>query len=103
MNAADVAQALREVYDPELGIDVVSLGLVYGIATNDGIAIELTTTTAACPMGAALLEMAEAVVRQRFPGQPVRVEAVFEPPWDAEMLTGDARSWLGLPERRGTN
>jgi metal-sulfur cluster biosynthetic enzyme len=103
MNATEVAQALREVYDPELGIDIVSLGLVYGIHTDNGIRIELTTTTAACPMGAALLEMTEAVLRQRFPGQLVRVEAVFDPAWDAEMLTGEARSWLGLPPRPGKN
>ena len=99
MKAAEVAEALREVYDPELGIDIVSLGLVYGIHTDDGIKIEMTTTTAACPMGAALLEMAEVVVRQRFPGAQVSAEAVFDPSWDAEMLTDDARSDLGLPQR----
>lgn len=99
MKAAEVAEALRDVYDPELGIDIVSLGLVYAIHTGEGIDIEITTTTAACPMGAALLEMAEAVLRQRFPGHRVSAEAVFDPAWDAEMLTGEARSWLGLPER----
>ena len=99
MKTAEVAEALRDVYDPELGINIVSLGLVYGINTDDGIGVEITTTTAACPMGAALLGMAEAVLRQRFPGRRVRAEAVFDPAWDVEMLADDARSALGLPLR----
>jgi len=103
MNLAQVAAALRDVYDPELGIDIVSLGLVYGIAVDGGEGVvTMTTTSPSCPLGSVIIESAEAVLRGVFPGEIVLVETTFDPPWRAEMADDAARDWLGLPSREIT-
>lgn len=100
MRALDVAGALREVFDPELGLDVVSLGLVYGIeATADSATVTMTMTSPACPMGSLILESAETVLRHHFPGASITVLASWDPPWDADMADDLARGRLGLPPR----
>lgn len=100
MNPGHVARLLSNVYDPELGIDIVALGLVYGIRVGDGlIEVELTTTSADCPMGSAILEAAEQFLMLQTQGCEVRVNATFDPPWDVNMVDDRARSWLGIPPR----
>ncbi len=101
VKTGDVAQALRQVFDPELGIDIVSLGLVYEIHPeqrdgNDEIHVAVTTTQQSCPMGPAIFDMAETVLQHKYPDADVFVSAVFDPPWNVGMLTGEARRWLGL-------
>ncbi|MCZ2110213.1 MAG: metal-sulfur cluster assembly factor [Dehalococcoidia bacterium] len=101
VKTADVAQALRQVFDPELGIDIISLGLVYDIhpEERDGteeIQVAVTTTQKSCPMGPAIFDMAETVLQHKYPDASVVVNAVFEPPWNVGMLTAEARRWLGL-------
>jgi len=97
MTTAEVAHLLAHVFDPELGIDIVSLGLVYGIEVSaEDVAVRMTTTTPACPMGAALQSMAEAVLA-RLPGAGARrVELVYDPPWNVRMATPAALRHLGL-------
>jgi metal-sulfur cluster biosynthetic enzyme len=97
MTTAEVAQVLRHVFDPELGIDIVSLGLVYGIEVHDGdVAVRMTTTTPACPMGEALRGMAEAVL-WHLPGEGQRrVELVYDLPWNIRMATREALHHLGV-------
>jgi len=98
MNAHEVARLLANVYDPELGIDLVALGLVYNIQVNGNVIdIALTTTSADCPMGGAILEAAEQFVASRLPGFEIRVNPAFEPPWDVNMVDDQARAWLGIP------
>jgi metal-sulfur cluster biosynthetic enzyme len=79
----DILAALKTVIDPELGINIVDLGLVYHAAHNaDGIDIALTMTTPACPLGEMITEEIKLVLRDRFPDTPaVRVELVWDPPW----------------------
>ncbi len=97
MNASDVARVLQGVYDPELGIDIVSLGMVYGIAVRDGsIAVEMALTTAECPLAMTLIEGACRAVDTAFPGQEVSVEVVDEPEWDVRMASRDALRMFGL-------
>lgn len=100
MNSAEVARLLANVYDPELGIDIVALGLVYDIRVDGNcIDVALTTTSADCPMGGAILDAAEQLLSLHTTGYQVRVNPTFEPPWDVSMVDDRARAWLGIPPR----
>jgi metal-sulfur cluster biosynthetic enzyme len=95
-----IREALRHVIDPELGINVVDLGLVYGIDEKDGsVRVTMTMTTPACPLGESLAEQAEATIRQNVQGvMSVSVELVWDPPWQPSMMSGAARKRLGWAE-----
>ncbi len=96
--AHDVARALQEVVDPELGIDVVALGLVYGIQTDgERVRVQLSLTSSGCPMALTMVEAAEVIVAGELGVDRVEVELVTEPPWEVEMLSAEARVVLGLP------
>jgi len=75
-----IIAALRTVIDPELGMDIWSMGLVYEIIINQKIHIKMTLTTPLCPYGPALIEEVEQKLKPL--GLPVEVELVFEPPWE---------------------
>ncbi len=96
---ASILAALSEVYDPELGIDIVALGLVYAVQLdNDGLLIiQMTLTTPYCPLGSTIQAQALAVCMP-LPGvESVRVELVWSPPWDPRtMASDDARLLLGI-------
>lgn len=93
-----VADAVATVYDPELGIDVVSLGLIYGIEVEPGrVEVRMTTTTEMCPMSQVLFEGVGMAVDALVPGASVEIWPVSEPPWSVAMMTDDARRRLGLP------
>ena len=94
----DILAALKTVIDPELGINVVDLGLIYRAArTANGIDIELTMTTPACPLGEMMTDEIKLVLRERFPDLPdVRVEIVWDPPWSPELMSEESRRQLGM-------
>jgi metal-sulfur cluster biosynthetic enzyme len=94
----DIVAALKTVIDPELGINIVDLGLVYHAARNvDGIDIALTMTTPACPLGEMMTEEIKLVLRDRFPDTPdVRVELVWDPPWSPDLMSEESRRQLGM-------
>lgn len=99
-----VRRSLRLVVDPELGENVIDLGLIYTIeVSGDGIAtIEMTTTTKGCP-AAAYLKDAVGSAAWVVPGiHFADVRMTYEPPWSPEMISGDARRRLGIEERNGT-
>ena len=90
--------ALAGVYDPELYLDVVSLGLVYSVRAEDGrLVVEMTMTTPGCPVSESLPEEAKAAVRQAT-GDSVAVDlrVVWDPPWNPSMMDGDAAAALGF-------
>jgi metal-sulfur cluster biosynthetic enzyme len=95
----DVHEALREVIDPELGLDIVSLGLVYHVTVDkDGDAVvAMTLTTPYCPMGP-MLESQVHAATQFLPGiRDVKVDLVWDPPWDPHTMASDeAKLELGL-------
>ena len=93
---APVREALRSVIDPELGVNLVDLGLVYDVAVSDGIAyVTITTTTPACPIGSFLEDQVRWAVL-RLPGiQGVEVELVHEPRWTPALMSDAARTVLG--------
>lgn len=91
-----VLDALRTVIDPELGVNLVDLGLVMDVAVNDGIAfVTLTTTTPACPIGSYLEDQVRWAVLRLDGILDVEVELVHEPRWTPARMTDDARRLLG--------
>ena len=97
--ADDVMDALREVIDPELGLDVVSLGLVYGVEVDDEgeATVRMTLTTPYCPLGP-MLESQVHAATQFLPGiEGVKVDLVWDPPWDPHTMASDeVKLELGL-------
>lgn len=92
-----VREALRSVDDPEAGMNIVDLGLIYGVEVDDAsIAIDLTMTTAACPMVDMIMEQAREAVAAIAPtGTPIDIRLVWDPPWTPEKMTGIAREHFG--------
>jgi metal-sulfur cluster biosynthetic enzyme len=94
-------KALRSVYDPELYLDVVSLGLVYDVREEDGtIVVEMTLTTPGCPASESLPEMARAAIVESV-GDPVAVDVrvVWDPPWSPALMDAEAAATLGFRVR----
>lgn len=92
-----VRAALYEVYDPELGVNVVDLGLIYGIEIEGSLVrITMTLTTPGCPLHDTIAEAVEEAVRIYAPGATtVALDLVWEPPWQPEMITAAGRMELG--------
>jgi len=94
----DLEEAMRDVVDPELGINVVDLGLVYGIRAEQGVAtLDMTLTSAACP----LTDVIEDQTRTALTGGPdgglvddVKINWVWMPPWGPDKITDDGRAQL---------
>ena len=92
---------LRSCYDPEIPMDIVELGLVYGLEMRKidagiHIAIQLTLTAPGCGMGQVLKDDVESKVKELPGGAGVEVELVFEPPWSPELMSEAARLELGM-------
>lgn len=101
-DALDAAwDALRGVYDPELYLDVVSLGLVYDVRADDGnLVVEMTMTTPGCPASEVLPEMARAAIADAVEGAvEVEVRVVWDPPWSPAMIDEEAAAALGFRAR----
>ncbi len=93
---ARVLDALREVIDPEIGLNVVDLGLVYGIDVEDGrVLVRLTMTTPACPLGEEIALDAAGRVRALEGVREAAIELVWEPPWTPERMSASAKEQLG--------
>jgi len=97
-----VWQELHEIYDPEIPVNVVDLGLIYAMATAplpDGghrVEVLMTVTSPACGMSEVLRSEAEARIRKLPDVREVEVAVTFEPPWSPELMTEDARLLLNL-------
>ncbi len=93
----DVMDALSNVIDPELGLDFVELGLIYGVEIDGGdVEVTFTLTTPACPIGPHVSEQIEEFVGELEGVQSVRCSMVFTPPWSPERMTEDAKFALGF-------
>jgi metal-sulfur cluster biosynthetic enzyme len=90
----DVLEALRDVVDPELGVNVVDLGLVYGVTLDEGGAatIDMTLTSAACPLTDVIEDQAGAALEGLVPD--FRINWVWLPPWGPDKITEDGREQL---------
>ena len=92
----DVEEALTNVIDPELGLDFVELGLIYGIEVDDGnIHVTFTLTTPACPIGPQVTEQIEEFVGELDGVKTVDSTMTFAPPWSPDRMSEDAKFALG--------
>lgn len=92
-----IRNTLRSVVDPEVGVNIVDLGLIYDVAiTAATINVSLTMTSPACPLGDLIIEEAESALRAVVPEEvEVRFALVWSPPWDPSMMSDKARQNLG--------
>jgi len=92
-----IREALRGVEDPEAGMNIVDLGLVYGVeVAGAAVNIDLTMTTAACPMADMIVDQVrDAVAAIVAPGTAIDVRLVWDPPWTPDRMTGIAREHFG--------
>jgi metal-sulfur cluster biosynthetic enzyme len=93
----DVEEALANVIDPELGLDFVELGLIYGVEVNEGnVHVTFTLTTPGCPIGPQVTEQIEEFVGELPDVDLVESTMTFTPPWSPERMSEDAKFALGF-------
>ena len=90
--------ALKKVIDPEIGINIVDLGLVYKIEykVESGISVEMTLSTPGCPMGDAIIGNAESEIKNVFPDEKITVELVWETAWKTDFVSEAGKKALGM-------
>jgi len=93
-----VKEALSEIYDPELQIDIWSLGLIYDINITDDndINITMTLTFPGCPYGPSIVEEAKEKLKEIPGARNINIEITFEPPWSPEKIDPDVRAALNI-------
>jgi len=92
-----VLEALRDVYDPEIPVNVVDLGLIYTVEVADGdVHVEMTLTAPGCGMGPYIAQQAEWRIAEIEDVEDVQVDVVFDPPWTPDMITEDGKRLLGI-------
>jgi len=98
---SDIREALRHVVDPEIGVNIVDLGLVYRIEVEGARArIAMTMTSPACPLVDYLKDLVTSAIRQHVPDVgDVDINIEWEPPWDPDMMSEEARRQLDEGQR----
>jgi FeS assembly SUF system protein len=99
INEAEVMDALRECYDPEIPVNIVDLGLVYNVDINNEtgmVNVTMTLTALGCPMAGEVISEVEMRVGEVENVQACKVEMTFDPPWSPERMTEDAKWELGM-------
>lgn len=94
----EVYDSLKRVMDPELGINIVDLGLIYKITytTENGIHITMTLSTKGCPMSDVIMDQMDSVLSETFPDKKHHIELVWEPVWNTSFVTPEGKKSLGL-------
>lgn len=91
-----VREALQQVVDPEVGMNILDLGLVYRVdVAPERILVEMTMTTPACPLGELITDNACRAIEAIAHGVPVEVSLVWDPPWNPSMMSGSAKTHFG--------
>ncbi len=91
-------EALKQVMDPEIELNIVDLGLIYEINFDEAIKqvqCIMTLTTSFCPMGESIMSHVMMELEMQFPGYDVDIHLVFDPPWDYERISEVGRAFLG--------
>ncbi|MEN8171658.1 MAG: metal-sulfur cluster assembly factor [Chloroflexota bacterium] len=97
MTEEKIIESLRAVLDPEIGINIVDLGMVYNVDIRDsGIFVQMTMTTPTCPLHAVITRDAEQVLQTVFEdAKKVEIELVWDPIWNPSMMSDSAKQLLG--------
>lgn len=98
INLDEVREKLREVYDPEIGVNVVDLGLIYQIVETEESAlyIQMTMTTPGCPAHDTISDSVQWAAAQAFGVGSVEVDVVWDPPWNPDLMSEEAQQMLGF-------
>lgn len=94
----EVRDLLLQVRDPEVGLDIINMGLVYGVDYREEdrtIMIAMTLTSHGCPMGPMITQNVSEVLQQYYPDKDIHIHLVWEPKWSIEMITEQGRAELG--------
>ena len=93
-----IVDMLKTIYDPEIPVDVYELGLIYEVRINDGgdVKIDMTLTSPNCPVAESMPQEIKEKVESVEGVNAVEIEIVFDPPWDKDMMSEEARLELGL-------
>lgn len=89
--------SLQQVIDPEIGLNIVDLGLVYQIDFDEAekkVFVSMTLTTQFCPMGESIHNSATRALQQAFPAYVIQVDLVFDPPWSHERISEQGQLFL---------
>ena len=93
----EIQEALRGVYDPEIPVNVLDLGLIYDIKTDEGqVYVQMTLTAPGCGMGPYIAQNAEWRIAEIDGVEDVEVDMVLDPPWSPELITEEGKKLLGL-------
>jgi len=93
----EILEALKEVYDPEIPVDIVNLGLIYDVNIEDGkVKILMTLTAIGCPVGPLIVDMVKLRLLKLEEVNEVEVELTFDPPWTPDRMSEDAKKKLGM-------
>lgn len=96
-DAAQAYDAMRQIYDPEVGINIVDMGLIYSLDINGSkIEVTMTLTSPGCPAGPQILSQVDGALRALDGVDEVDVKVVWSPPWSPDMLSEEARDQLGI-------
>ena len=97
LTAEAVYETLKTVYDPEIPVNVVDLGLVYDVQVNEkDVYVQMTLTFPGCGMGPFIAQQAEWAIQDIEGVEEVEIELVFDPPWSPDLISEEARSQLGI-------
>ncbi|MDX5403989.1 MAG: SUF system Fe-S cluster assembly protein [Bacteroidota bacterium] len=94
----DVVDVLRAIYDPEIPVDIYELGLIYDVQVSDegDVKVLMTLTSPNCPVAESLPEEVREKVRSLDDVKEVEVEITFDPPWNKDMMSEEAKLELGI-------
>ncbi len=94
---ATLYDALKQIYDPEVGINIVDMGLIYSLELADGkVTLTMTLTSPGCPVGPQILGQVDSALRALEGVEDVDIKVVWSPPWSPDMLSEDAKDQLGI-------
>ncbi|MCY4556098.1 MAG: iron-sulfur cluster assembly protein [Chloroflexi bacterium] len=98
VNRDEVYEALRTVYDPEIPVNVVDLGLIYDVQVSDAndVFVQMTLTFPGCGMGPHIAQQAEWAIQDVEGVEEVNIELTFDPPWSPDLISEEARNMLGI-------
>ena len=94
----EIIEALRTVYDPEIPINLVDLGLIYDVAVNEenNVYVQMTLTFPGCGMGPQIAQQAEWAIQDVDGVEEVEIEMVFDPPWSPDLISEEALSLIHI-------